>query len=221
MTLGSGPRNRRCNSAHPDKLILIFEFRDFNLSSFALNDAGLWSSGKTPHSHCGNGGSNPPRSINFIQDFSWFFVSCPGFLKMVYFKELMLEIGKNSKQLGDIGEKIASQYLEKKDYKILDRNYSPKWVSGPMRGEIDIIAKKESTISFIEVKTLKDNFNKDISPEQKVNSEKQRKILKTAENWLMEKKIPLDSKWQIDVISVEINSDLNKAKIRHFQNAVF
>jgi len=140
---------------------------------------------------------------------------------MVYFKELMLEIGKNSKQLGDIGEKIASQYLEKKDYKILDRNYSPKWVSGPMRGEIDIIAKKESTISFIEVKTLKDNFNKDISPEQKVNSEKQRKILKTAENWLMEKKIPLDSKWQIDVISVEINSDLNKAKIRHFQNAVF
>jgi len=138
---------------------------------------------------------------------------------MVYFKELMLEIGKNSKQLGDIGEKIASQYLEKKDYKILDRNYSPKWVSGPMRGEIDIIAKKESTISFIEVKTLKDNFNKDISPEQKVNSEKQRKILKTAENWLMEKKIPLDSKWQIDVISVEINSDLNKAKIRHFQNA--
>ena len=140
---------------------------------------------------------------------------------MVYFKELMLEIGKNSKQLGDMGEKIVSRYLEKKDYKILDRNYCPRWVSGPMRGEIDIIAKKESTISFIEVKTLKDNFNKDISPEQKVNQEKQRKILKTAESWLMEKKIPLDSKWQIDVISVEINSDLNKAKIRHFQNAVF
>jgi hypothetical protein len=37
----------------------------------------------------------------------------------------------------------------------------------------------------------------------------------------MEKKIPLDSKWQIDVVSVEINSDSKKAKIRHFPNAVF
>jgi putative endonuclease len=127
----------------------------------------------------------------------------------------------DSKQLGDLGEKIASQYLEEKDYKILDKNYSPKWISGPIRGEIDIIARKENTISFIEVKTLKDNFNKDISPEQKVNQEKQKRILKTAENWLMEKKIPLDSKWQVDVISVEINSDSKKAKIRHFQNAVF
>jgi putative endonuclease len=140
---------------------------------------------------------------------------------MVYFKELMSEAKKSSKQLGDIGEKIVSQYLERKDYKILDRNYSPRWVSGPLRGEIDIIAEKEKTISFIEVKTLKDNLDKGFSPEQKVNQEKQKRILKTAESWLMEKKIPLDSKWQIDVVSVEINSDLNKAKIRHFQNAIF
>ena len=128
---------------------------------------------------------------------------------------------ENSKEVGALGEKIASEYLEKKGYKILDRNYSPRFISGPLRGEIDIIAKKEDTISFIEVKTLKDNLSKNFSPEQKVDFQKQRKILKTAENWLMEKKISLDSKQQIDVISVEINSALKKAKIRHFPNAIF
>ncbi len=131
----------------------------------------------------------------------------------------MLEKLKNSRQLGDMGEKIVSQYLKEKDYRILDRNYSSKWVSGPIRGEIDIIAEKENTISFIEVKTLIDGQG--FLPEDKVNFAKQKKILKTAENWLMEKKIPLDSKWQVDVISVEIHSNSKKAKIRHFQNAVF
>lgn len=131
----------------------------------------------------------------------------------------MLKTLKNSRQLGDMGEKIVSQYLREKDYQILGRNYSPKWISGPIRGEIDIIAKKENTISFVEVKTLMDGQG--FLPEDKVNFAKQKKILKTAENWLMEKKIPLDSRWQVDVISVEINSDSKKAKIRHFPNAVF
>ena len=140
---------------------------------------------------------------------------------MVYFKELMPSITENSKQLGALGEKIVSKYLKDKGYRILDRNYSPRFVSGPLRGEIDIIAKKDETISFIEVKALKDNFSQGFSPEQKVDFKKQRKIIKTVESWLIEKKIPLDSKQQIDVISVEIDSIKKKAKIRHFKNAVF
>lgn len=131
----------------------------------------------------------------------------------------------NSKQLGILGEKIAENYLKKKGYRILDKNYSPKFISGPIRGEIDIIAKKSDLISFIEVKTLLLGIRPEsdplISPEQKVDYLKQRKLIKMAENWLMEKKIPLDSKWQIDVISIKINSDSKKAKIRHFKNAIF
>ena len=41
-----------------------------------------------------------------------------------------------------------------------------------------------------------------------------------AEGWLMERKIPLDSKWQIDIISIDIDSSFKKAKINHFENAV-
>jgi putative endonuclease len=126
----------------------------------------------------------------------------------------------DSKKLGTLGEKIAARYLEKKGYQILDRNYSSKFVSGPQRGEIDIVAKKGGTISFVEVKTLSVRHKSDpeIGPEEKFNLAKKRKIIKMAESWLMEKKIPFDSKWQIDVISIKINLKDKKAKILYFPN---
>ena len=123
-----------------------------------------------------------------------------------------------SKQTGILGEKIAENYLKNKGYEILDKNYSFK-ISGPKRGEIDIIAKKENTISFVEVKTL--TSDKVIRPEEKVDYLKQRKIIKTGQSWLMKNKIPFDTKWQIDVVSILINPNTKTAKIRHFPNAVF
>ena len=126
----------------------------------------------------------------------------------------------NSKQLGVLGEKIAEKFLKRKGYQILDKNYSNRFVSGPQRGEIDIITKKGDIISFIEVKTLTGN-HQTFLPEDKVNFSKQRKIIKTAQSWLMEKKIPFNNKWQIDVIAIKINQNLKKAKIRHLKNVVF
>ena len=60
-----------------------------------------------------------------------------------------------------------------------------------------------------------------MGPEEKVDYLKQKKIIKTAESWLTKKKIPLDKKWQIDIVSIKINPEIKKAKIQHFQNAVF
>lgn len=123
-----------------------------------------------------------------------------------------------SKELGYFGEKIAEKYLKNKGYQILDKNYSFR-ILGPQKGEVDLVVKKEGVICFVEVKTL--TSDKIILPEEKVDYIKQRKIIKTAESWLMKNKIPLDSKWQIDVIAIEIDSINKKAKIRHFKNAVF
>ncbi len=125
------------------------------------------------------------------------------------------------KQLGNLGEKIACQYLKNKGYQILDRNYLNKFLSGPQRGEIDIITKKNETISFIEVKTLTKNARgraSVISPEMKVNFRKQRKLIKTAESWLMKRKTLLNIKWQVDIISIRIDLNSKKAKINHFKN---
>ncbi len=126
----------------------------------------------------------------------------------------------DTKKLGALGEKVAINYLRKRGYKILDKNYSPRFVSGPLRGEIDIVVKKEDVISFIEVKTLRGSTSQ-ISPEEKVDYSKQKKLVKMAESWLMEKKTALDSPWQIDVVPIRIDPESKKAKIRHFKNAFF
>lgn len=125
----------------------------------------------------------------------------------------------NPKKIGNWGERIAQDYLKKKRYKILDKNYSFKIGGRLEKGEIDIVAKKDDIISFIEVKTL--TSDKMILPEDKVDFFKKRKLKMAAESWLRQKGIPLNSKWQIDVISIKIDLESKKAKLRHFQNAVF
>lgn len=126
----------------------------------------------------------------------------------------------NTKQLGAFGEKVACWYLEKKGYRILTRNYSRKWSQGPQKGEIDIVAEKDKIISFVEVKTAAPLQRGGCFPEDKVNFQKQRQLIKIAQDWLSEKKIPLESKWQIDVISITFDPKSQKAKIRHLENAV-
>jgi putative endonuclease len=122
-----------------------------------------------------------------------------------------------TKKIGKIGEEIAVKFLKEKGYQILDRNYRFQIPGDLQRGEIDIVAKKEDTICFVEVKTLK-NPKIEIFPEEKINFSKKKKLIATAESWLIKNKIPLDSKWQIDVISVEIKE--GKTKISHFENAI-
>lgn len=127
------------------------------------------------------------------------------------------------KKLGEIGENIAVNYLKKKGYRILERNYfAPlprfgRW-PGHSSGEIDIIIKKSGIIIFVEVKTISMTRQSFGDPEQKVNFLKQRKLFKTAQSWLIKKKISLNAKWQIDVIALKIDLESKKAKLRHFKN---
>ena len=51
------------------------------------------------------------------------------------------------KELGNIGEQIAAEYLENNNYQIIKRNFYCK------NGEIDIIAKDNNEFVFVEVKT--------------------------------------------------------------------
>ena len=53
-----------------------------------------------------------------------------------------------SKQVGALGEKVAGEYLRRQGMKIVATNVARK------TGELDIIAKKESTLYFVEVKSI-------------------------------------------------------------------
>ncbi len=118
------------------------------------------------------------------------------------------------KELGVLGEEIAENFLKKKNYQILEKNFRKKW------GEIDIIAKIKKTIVFCEVKTIyRPAFqNQPFAPENQINWRKKRQLLKMAQIYLSSKKIPLDAPHQIDILAIEILA--GKTKIRHYKNAI-
>ncbi len=125
----------------------------------------------------------------------------------------------DTKKCGKVGEEIAKNYLIKKGYKILDRNFVFKIPRFGKRGEIDIVAKKKDVICFVEVKSINKKNNFFIFPEAKVNSEKRKRLIQSAEGWLIKNKLPLNCKWQIDIISI-IFEKKNKSEIYHFENAI-
>lgn len=77
-------------------------------------------------------------------------------------------------KIGKIAEERVEMYLKKHGYKILNRNFHSKF------GEIDIIAEKESTISFIEVK-----YSKNYDPIYRITPKKLEKIIKTINYFFM------------------------------------
>jgi putative endonuclease len=114
------------------------------------------------------------------------------------------------KSLGQIGEDIAAQYLQKKGYKILERNYKKPW------GEVDIIAKKNRDIVFVEVKTLSNNK---FLPEEEITIQKKKNLIRTANLYLSEKRYPDEQNWQIDVIGIEMKNN-KRCHLRHTRNAI-
>ncbi|MDP3710824.1 MAG: YraN family protein [bacterium] len=119
------------------------------------------------------------------------------------------------RKFGDIGEKIAEDYLLKKNYKIIGRNYWKPW------GEIDLIAKKDDRLVFIEVKTRDAKNTQHYLPEYSINRSKVKKLQKICETYLWENKAPIDREWQIDVVAISINRNNYKARINHIENAVW
>lgn len=81
--------------------------------------------------------------------------------------------------LGKEGERLAERFLEKKGYKLLERNYRCT------AGELDLIVLDRRVIVFVEVKTRTgQGFG---TPFEAVEFRKQRKIIQAAQFFLAEK----------------------------------
>lgn len=118
---------------------------------------------------------------------------------------------KNTSEFGQWAEIKAARFLESKNYQILDKNYNKKW------GEIDIIVKKENILVFVEVKANKKELT-GFEPENRVNSEKLRRMNRAIQTYLAYKKYSPDQEWQIDVVSLTLNRERGVARIKHFKN---
>lgn len=113
-------------------------------------------------------------------------------------------------KIGKIGEEAASNFLQEKDYEILEMNWRHR------RAEVDIIAKKGDILIFIEVKTRTDDaFG---NPASFVTAKKER-FLANAANAYMEK-VQHFGEIRFDIIGIIIWSS-NRMEIRHFEDAFF
>ncbi|OGG79146.1 hypothetical protein A3A39_00655 [Candidatus Kaiserbacteria bacterium RIFCSPLOWO2_01_FULL_54_13] len=125
------------------------------------------------------------------------------------------EIRKN---VGKGGEDIACQFLARKGYKIIERNFRRKW------GEIDIIAEMEGIVRFVEVKAVsrpdRSGFSRemDYRPEELVHRTKLKKLARTAALYMEEHRDPRE--FQIDVVGVIVNEATRSARCRLFEQAL-
>jgi len=118
----------------------------------------------------------------------------------------------NKIEIGKSGEEEAINFLKRNKYKILNRNFKTKF------GEIDIIAKKNGEIVFIEVKTRKDNDYG--TPSEAVNYYKQKRIVQVAKYYMILKGQEFNARFDvIEVYGTCAGGKLLNGRINHIKNA--
>jgi putative endonuclease len=112
----------------------------------------------------------------------------------------------NTKSKGNLSESIVCDFLVSKGYKIADRNYFRRW------GELDIVAIKEGSIHFIEVKSdFRENRNDGYRAEELMHNLKQRRLRRMVATYLEDKKYGLDHPFVFDLAIVNFGKMLDNS----------
>jgi len=108
----------------------------------------------------------------------------------------MSSTGKSRRHRGQEAETIATDFLKKIGYKILERNFFTRF------GEIDIICKDDNVLVFVEVRSLK---RKDFHPLQTLSHQKMRRILNAIEWYLTKNDLYGKQDCRLDIIGVTLS----------------
>jgi putative endonuclease len=115
----------------------------------------------------------------------------------------------NHNELGKTGEDLAVNFLTKQGYEILERNYSFQ------KAEVDIIAKKETVLAVVEVKTRSTNVFG--NPQDFLKPKQIQRIVKAVDNYVTSNQ--LDVEVRFDIIAIVKNG--NQFDIEHLENAYY
>lgn len=116
-------------------------------------------------------------------------------------------MGNRKQKIGKWGEKIASEFLIKKEFEIISKNFRTP------HGEIDIVAISLQTLHFIEVKTRTNKIFGD--PEVALTPRKLSHMEASAQYYIQINEY--DGSWQLDAVSILILGD-NPPEIVFFEN---
>jgi putative endonuclease len=125
-------------------------------------------------------------------------------------------------ETGKIGENVASNFLTKKGFLVVCRNYRRKW------GEIDIVAEKDKVLHFVEVKTVSrksfgGHFEQEINnyrPEDNMHPWKLKRLQRAIQTYLLEKYKVGEPAWQFDLACVFLDQERRVAKVRFMENII-
>lgn len=110
-------------------------------------------------------------------------------------------------ELGKKGEKIAVDFLQKNEYKILEKNYRY------LKAEVDIIAEKNNVLVAVEVKTRSSDYFGD--PQDFITPKKIKLLVSAIDFYVVEK--DLDVEVRFDIIAILINK--KGTKLEHLKDA--
>ena len=120
-------------------------------------------------------------------------------------------------EIGKIGESLAKTFLMKQGFTIVEQNYRI------IQGEIDIVAKKDKVWRFVEVKSIKvrsfENLEKlAVRPEDNLTFSKWSKFILTVAVYLKHKNVPHETKYQVDLACVYIDTETRQGRVKLMQN---
>jgi len=116
-----------------------------------------------------------------------------------------------NKIIGNFGEELACHYLVRNGYKIIEKNYRHSYL------EIDIIAKINSLLTFIEVKTRTNVF---LGLAEDSLSWKKTENINRAIRCYLEKNNIYHENIRFDLIAIDINKQKKSAHIKHFKDII-
>jgi putative endonuclease len=112
-------------------------------------------------------------------------------------------------ELGKLGEELAVEFLRKNGYEILETN----WIF--QKAEIDIIAKKETILAVVEVKTRSSlEFG---LPQDFVKPKKIQLLVKAINEYVVSKDLDIEVRFDI----IAIHKENKSFAIEHLKDAFY
>lgn len=121
-------------------------------------------------------------------------------------------------EVGRIGEDVASQFLVRIGYTVVERNFRKPY------GEIDIVARGAGgVLIFVEVKTVSYETGAGVPyetyrPEENVHPRKLERMGRVIQAYLASKRY--EGEWRFDVVAVFLDRATKTARVRHTRDIV-